>query len=59
MAGSVTCGFQACWDVKFCAQHGEAGSLEENTAIKMLAIQQALSIYAPQDIFKCDETSLY
>ena len=52
-------GFQACWDVKFCVQHGEAGSLGENAAIEMLAIQQALSIYAPQDIFNCDETSLY
>ena len=52
-------GFQARRDVKFRVQHGEAGSLGENAAIEMLAIQQALSTYAPQDIFNCDETSLY
>lgn len=52
-------GFQARRDVKFRVQHGEAGSLGDNAAIEMLAIQQALSTYAPQDIFNCDETSLY
>lgn len=52
-------GFQGRRDIKFRLQHGEGGSLGEHVAIKMVAIRQALSIYAPQDIFNCDETSLY
>lgn len=52
-------GFQYRHDIKFRPQHGEAGSLGENAAIEMTAIRQALSTYAPQDIFNCDETSLY
>ena len=53
------CGFQACQDIRLCIQHGEAGSLQEEATTEMFAIWHALSLYATQDIFNCDETSLY
>lgn len=53
------CGFQAHQDIRLCVQYGEAGSLQEEATTEMFAIQHALSLYAPQDIFNCDETSLY
>ena len=52
-------GFQAHRDIRLRVQHGEAGSLQEEATIEMFAIRHALSLYAPQDIFNCDETSLY
>ena len=52
-------GFQARRDIRLRVQHGEAGSLQEEATIEMFAIRHALSLYAPQDIFNCDETSLY
>lgn len=52
-------GFQPRHNIKFRSQHGEPGSLRADAAIEMLAIRQALSKFAPRDIFNCDETGLY
>ena len=52
-------GFQSRKNIRRNAQYGEAGSLSENAAAEMVKIRQALSTYAPQDIFNCDETGLY
>lgn len=52
-------GFQSRRNIRRNAQYGEAGSLSENAAAEMVKIRQALSTYAPQDIFNCDETGLY
>lgn len=37
----------------------EAGSLSQDAGAEMARICQVLSTYAPQDIYNCDETSLY
>jgi hypothetical protein len=52
-------GFQSRQNIRRNTQHGEAGSLSQDAAKEMLKIRQALSAYAPQDIFNCDETGLY
>lgn len=46
-------------NIKSYIQHGEEGSVSENSAQEMLSIRQALSAYNPRDIFNCDETSLF
>jgi hypothetical protein len=52
-------GFQSRRNIRRNTQYGEAGSLSQDAAKEMLRICQALSMYAPQDIFNCDETGLY
>ncbi|CRG92946.1 hypothetical protein PISL3812_10042 [Talaromyces islandicus] len=52
-------GFKSRTNIKYRHQHGEAGSLAEEAEGIMVKIRQALRSFAPQDIFNCDETSLY
>lgn len=52
-------GFQSRWSIRQNIQHGEAGSLSQDAGAEMARICQVLSTYAPQDIYNCDETSLY
>ena len=51
-------GFQTRYNIKSYKQHGEAGSVAELAEQEIVAIQQAISAYSPQDQFNCDETAL-
>jgi hypothetical protein len=51
--------FQHRRNVRWTQRHGEAGDIAKDTAQEMVRIRQALAVYAPQDIFNCDETGLY
>ena len=51
-------GYQSRKNIGGNTQYGEARSLSANAATEMMQIRQALSIYAPQDIFNCDEAGL-
>ena len=52
-------GFQSRWSIRQNIQRGEAGNLSQDSGTEMARICQFLSTYAPQDIYNCDETSLY
>jgi hypothetical protein len=51
--------FQSRRDIRRRAKHGEAGSISEDASTEMIGIRKALSLFAPQDIFNCDESALY
>lgn len=52
-------GFQNRANIKWRPQHGEAGSLAEDSDKIMAKIRRFIAAYSPQDVFNCDESSLY
>ncbi|KAJ5111402.1 mariner-Tc1 transposon family protein [Penicillium argentinense] len=52
-------GFQSRRSIRAYKQHGEEGSVPETASQAMRPIQQLLSTFQPNDIYNCDETSLF